>query len=122
MRLDGFGLMVKNMSEMIRFYRDVLGFEIKEKEDATHVYLIKDNTLFMLYGREDFEKMTGKRYEYIGKGLNGHFEIAYMSILLKRSIKYTKKPFPKEPSPFLNPQRSLGDKEPVISQTPRIIL
>jgi glyoxalase family protein len=76
MRLDGFGLMVKNMSEMIRFYRDVLGFEIKEKEDATHVYLIKDNTLFMLYGREDFEKMTGKRYEYIGKGLNGHFEIA----------------------------------------------
>ena len=61
---------------MIRFYRDVLGFEIKEKEDATHVYLIKDNTLFMLYGREDFEKMTGKRYEYIGKGLNGHFEIA----------------------------------------------
>ena len=43
--------------------------EIKEKEDATHVYLIKDNTLFMLYGREDFEKMTGKRYEYIGKGL-----------------------------------------------------
>ena len=77
MRLDGFGLMVKNMSEMIRFYRDVLGFEIKEKEDATHVYLIKDNTLFMLYGREDFEKMTGKRYEYIGKGLNGHFEIAF---------------------------------------------
>ena len=29
----------------------------------------------MFYGRQDFEKMTGRRYEYI-KGLNGHSEIA----------------------------------------------
>lgn len=41
MRADDLGLTVKNMSEMIRFYRDVLGFEIKEKEDAAQVYLIK---------------------------------------------------------------------------------
>ena len=75
MRLDGFGLFVKDMPAMIRFYRDVLGFEIKETEDTENVYLIKDNTLFMLYGRDNFEKMTGKRYEYV-KGLNGHFELA----------------------------------------------
>ena len=30
MRLDGFGLLVNDMPTMIRFYRDVLGFEIKE--------------------------------------------------------------------------------------------
>lgn len=30
MRLDGYGLFVKDMPAMIRFYRDVLGFEIKE--------------------------------------------------------------------------------------------
>ena len=30
MRLDGFGLLVEDMAKMIRFYRDVLGFEIKE--------------------------------------------------------------------------------------------
>ena len=29
MRLDGFGLLVEDMGKMIRFYRDVLGFEIK---------------------------------------------------------------------------------------------
>ena len=29
MRLDGFGLFVDDMANMIRFYRDVLGFEIK---------------------------------------------------------------------------------------------
>lgn len=75
MRLDGFGLFVNDMGRMIRFYRDVLGFEIKEGEDTSNVYLVKDGTLFLLYGRNDFEKMTSRKYEYI-KGLNGHFEIA----------------------------------------------
>lgn len=75
MRLDGFGLLVNDMPAMIRFYRDVLGFEIKEAEDADNVYLVKDDTLFLLYGRSDFEKMTRRRYDYV-KGLNGHFEIA----------------------------------------------
>lgn len=71
MRLDGFGLFVEDMAKMIRFYRDVLGFEIKESEDTSNVYLVKDGTLFLLYGRKDFENMTHRRYEYI-KGLNGH--------------------------------------------------
>ena len=75
MRLDGFGLFVEDMAKMICFYRDVLGFEIKESEDTSNVYLIKDDTLFLLYGRKDFEKMTSRKYEYI-KGLNGHTEIA----------------------------------------------
>ena len=75
MRLDGFGIFVEDMARMIRFYRDVLGFEIKEPEDTSNVYLKKDDTLFLLYGRKDFEKMTSRRYDYI-KGFNGHFEIA----------------------------------------------
>lgn len=75
MRLDGFGLFVEDMGKMIRFYRDVLGFEIKEAEDTSNVYLVKDGTLFLLYGRRDFEKMTSRKYAYV-KGLNGHSEIA----------------------------------------------
>ena len=75
MRLDGFGLFVNDMGKMIRFYRDVLGFEIKEAEDALNVYLIKDDTLFMLYERKNFEKMTNRGYEYVN-GLNGHSELA----------------------------------------------
>lgn len=75
MRLDGFGIFVNDMAEMIRFYRDVLGFEIKESENTNNVYLVKDGTLFLLYGRKDFEKMTDKKYEYV-KGFNGHYEIA----------------------------------------------
>ena len=75
MKLDGFGLLVEDMPTMVRFYRDVLGFAISEDEDAENVYLVKDGTLFMLYERKNFEKMTGRKYDYI-KGLNGHFEIA----------------------------------------------
>ena len=75
MKLDGIGLFVNDMGAMIRFYRDVLGFEIKETEDTQNVYLIKDGTLFMMYGRENFEKMTSRKYEYL-KEVNGHFEIA----------------------------------------------
>ena len=75
MRLDGFGLLVNDMGRMIRFYRDVLGFEIKENEDTENVYLVKDGTLFLLYGRKDFEKLTSHEYEYV-KRLNGHFELA----------------------------------------------
>jgi len=75
MRLDGFGIFVDDMPTMVRFYRDVLGFEITVGEDAVNVYLIKDGTLFMLYERKNFEKMTSRKYEYL-KGLNGHFEIA----------------------------------------------
>ena len=75
MKLDGVGLFVNDMGAMIRFYRDVLGFEIQESEDAVNVYLIKDGTLFMLYERKNFEAMTNRKYEYI-QGLNGHFELA----------------------------------------------
>lgn len=75
MRLDGFGLFVEDMGKMIKFYHDVLGFEIEGDENTSNVYLVKDGTLFLMYGRGDFEKMTNRKYEYV-KGLNGHTEIA----------------------------------------------
>ena len=75
MKLDGFGIMVDNMAVMIRFYRDALGFGIKEEEDTSNVYLEKDGTLFLLYRKTDFEKMTGRKFAY-ASGINGHFEIA----------------------------------------------
>ena len=90
MRLDGFGLLVEDMGKMIRFYRDVLGFEIKEDENTSNVYLVKDGTLFLLYGRKDFEKLTNRKYEYI-KGLNGHFELAlYVDTFEEVDSEYTR--------------------------------
>ena len=90
MKLDGFGLFVEDMPTMIRFYRDVLGFEITEGEDAENIYLVKDGTLFMLYERKNFEQMTSRKYEYI-KGLNGHFEIAlYVDTFEEVDLEYAK--------------------------------
>ena len=74
-QLEGFGLFVDDMINMIRFYRNVMGFDIQEQEDTKNVYLVKDGVLFLLYGKTDFEKMTGHSFEYV-HGLNGHFEIA----------------------------------------------
>lgn len=42
MRLDGYSLFVKDMAAMIRFYKDVLGFEIEKSENTDNVYLLKD--------------------------------------------------------------------------------
>ena len=103
MKLDGIGLFVKDMATMIRFYRDVLGFEIKESEDAVNVYLIKDGTLFMLYERKNFEKMTNRKYEYIN-GLNGHFEIALYVDTFEEVDKRFAKEKKKGATPVLEPE------------------
>ena len=90
MKLDGVGLFVNDMATMVRFYRDGLGFEIKEGENAVNVYLIKNGTLFRLYERKNFEKMTNRKYEYL-KGLNGHFEIAlYVDTFEEVDSEYAK--------------------------------
>ena len=47
MRLDGFGLLTDDMGRMIRFYRDVLGFEIREGEDASNVYVKLGGTVVL---------------------------------------------------------------------------
>lgn len=102
MKLDGFGLFVNDMATMVRFYRDVLGFEIMEGEDAVNVYLIKDGTLFMLYGRKKFESMTSRKYEYIN-GLNGHFEIALYVDTFEEVDKHFNEVVCKGATPVLEP-------------------
>ena len=74
MKLDGLGLFVKDMAVMTRFYRDVLGFGIKEADNTTNVYLIKDGTLFLLYRRNDFEKLVDHKFNYL-ESISAHGEI-----------------------------------------------
>ncbi len=75
MKLEGFGIFVKDMPTMVRFYRDVLGFAIKEDENTSNVFLERDGTLFLLYRRSDFEQMTAQQFTY-ASGKIGHYEIA----------------------------------------------
>ena len=39
-----------------RFYRDVLGFEIREEENTENVYLVKDGTRIEKYTRKPAQK------------------------------------------------------------------
>ncbi len=75
MKLEGLGIFVEDMPTMVRFYRDVLGFEIEDDENSANVLLEKDGMLFMLYRRGDFENMTSRKYNYV-QGVNGHYELA----------------------------------------------
>ena len=96
-------LLVGDIVKMVKFYRDVLGFEIKEAEDTSNVYLVKDGTLFLLYGRNDFENMTHRRYEYI-EGLNGHTEIAlYVDTFEEVDVAY-RNAIEKGATPILEPE------------------
>ena len=54
MKLDGVGIFVRDMAAMVRFYRDVLGFDIRDDENTENVLIEKDGTIFMLYRRTDF--------------------------------------------------------------------
>lgn len=74
-KLEGFGIMVKDMKTMVNFYHDVLGFDIEYQEGMKNVYLKKDGVLFMMYGWNDFESMTSQKYQHV-EGLVGHYEIA----------------------------------------------
>ena len=75
MKLDGFGIFVNDLAAQIKFYQEVLGFEIKQTSEDRNVFLEKDGTLFLMYGRRDFEDMTGAKFGF-ADGTNGHFEIA----------------------------------------------
>ena len=101
MRLDGFGIFVNDMGRMIRFYRDVLGFEIKEAEDTKNVYLVKDGTLFLLYGRKDFEKMTNRKYSYTTTRAVSTVTLSWlcMSIPLRKSTLPSKQLLKTAPNP-----------------------
>ena len=120
MRLDGFGLFVDDMPTMVRFYRDVLGFEIKEDENAINVYLIKDGTLFMLYERKNFENMTSRKYEYL-KGLNGLLRLRCMWIPSRKWMHSMQTQSLRVPGLCWSLPRSLGGSAPAISQTQREI-
>ena len=76
LRLDGFGIFVDDFPKMITFYKDILGFEIKEDLNTNNVYLIKDQTLFLMFGKSAIQAMLDRKLNFAPRGVNGHFEIA----------------------------------------------
>ncbi|MDR1278821.1 MAG: VOC family protein [Treponema sp.] len=69
------GLFVNNMEKMVKFYRDIIGFETNWNGDANAEFKA-GNCRLIMFGRNDFEKMVSKEFNY-PKGLNGTMEIAF---------------------------------------------
>ncbi len=73
-RFDAVGLFVRNMKEMVAFYRDVIGLEI-DWDGGAYAEFKHEGIRFMMYGRTDFEQLTKQELTY-PDGLNGTFEFA----------------------------------------------
>jgi uncharacterized glyoxalase superfamily protein PhnB len=75
MEIDSIGLFVNNMGKMVKFYRDIIGFETDWHGDPNAEFKAGNCRLIML-GRNDFEIMVSKEFNY-PKDLNGTMEIAF---------------------------------------------
>ena len=85
MRLDGYGLFVKDMATMIRFYRDVLGFKIKEDENT----IIYKNycSCYIKIQKQDNQysvEINGYQLQKYYSNINDAKEAAYSSISSER--------------------------------------
>lgn len=74
-RIDAVGLFVNNMETMVSFYRDVMGMET-EWNGEPNAEFFTEGTRLIMYGKEDFEKMTSQKYNY-PQGFNGTMELAF---------------------------------------------
>ncbi len=73
-RFDAVGLFVSDLNVMVPFYRDVMGLEI-DWDGGSYAEFKHEGIRFMMYGRKDFEKLTGQALTY-PDGLNGTLELA----------------------------------------------
>ncbi len=74
-RIDLIGIFVADLTRMVAFYRDVLGFEIVWDGNGPYAEFVNDGVRFSMYEREQLPGMLGKAPGYPA-GLNGSFELA----------------------------------------------
>lgn len=75
MKFNTVGLFVKDMARTVAFYRDVMGLKT-DWNGGGNADLFEDGVRLILYGRKDFEAMTGRSYAYPA-GTNGTMELAF---------------------------------------------
>lgn len=74
-KLKAVGLFVEDMAKMVAFYRDVVGFPLEWDGADPSVIVEMEGLRFLLFGRADFEALTGQNYMYPA-GQGGTFELA----------------------------------------------
>lgn len=75
MKFDAVGLFVTDMAIMAHFYRDVLGMRT-DWNGAVNAELYSSEMRLLMFGRDDFEKMTSRKYTY-PTDQNGTLELSF---------------------------------------------
>ena len=74
-RIDMVGIFVKDLHNMVRFYRDVLGFDIDWDGSGPYAEFKNDGVRFAMYERAQLPGLLGQTPDYPAH-LNGTFELA----------------------------------------------
>jgi len=74
-QLDMIGIFVKDLHQMVEFYRDVLGFEIDWDGKGPYAEFKHKSIRFSMYERARLPGLLGQTPTY-PDGLNGTFELA----------------------------------------------
>lgn len=74
-RFDMIGIFVKNLTQMVAFYRDVLGFEIEWDGSGPYAEFKHEGIRFSMYERALMPGLLGQSPTYPAD-LNGTFELA----------------------------------------------
>lgn len=74
-RFDMIGIFVNDLSRMVEFYREVLGFEITWDGQGPYAEFKHEGIRFSMFEREQLPNLLGQTPTY-PTGLNGTFELA----------------------------------------------
>lgn len=74
-RIHMIGLFVEDLQNMVRFYREVMGFEIEWNGEGPYAEFTNEGVRFAMYERAQLPNLLGQQPDYT-KGLNGTFELA----------------------------------------------
>jgi catechol 2,3-dioxygenase-like lactoylglutathione lyase family enzyme len=74
-RIDMIGIFVADLSRMVAFYRDVLGFAITWDGVGPYAEFVNEGVRFSMYERAQLPGLLGQTPGYPA-GLNGTFELA----------------------------------------------
>ena len=74
-RIDMVGLFANDVPAMVRFYCDVLGFEVEGDDHESHAEFRHEGVRFSMYKRAMLPDLLGEEATF-PRGLNGTFELA----------------------------------------------
>lgn len=74
-RIDMIGIFVNDLTQMVAFYRDILGFELEWDGQGPYAEFKHDGVRFSMYERAHLPGLLGQTPTF-PSGLNGAFELA----------------------------------------------